>query len=657
MKKRLVQFVQFAARHTGAAIDLPYSSAGLRAYAESFADIRAAFEFAPVIFMRERFEDLVERVGRPDLLALSCYVWNFNSNMALAAAVKRRSPQTIVVIGGPHPKYGDDSVFVAHPAVDALVQGEGEAVFLGVLRAIAATGRLAPIDGLSFRDPDDGSIRISQHRAKAGDMSAIPSPYAAGLMDGPLADVRRRGYIVSTVLESNRGCPFQCTFCDWGSLGSKLAELPIERVFADIDWIADNGIETLWMADSNVGIRKRDKDIAAYLADACHRTGYPRTLVMSTSKNSSRAVIDAMRPLTQTPMYRGLSLSFQSYDETALRNIKRQNIKLSSYYELQEYTLSRGERAYSEVILGLPGETLDSFKAGVATGIDLTIRGELLVHTCVLLPNAELASAKDRARFGLRTAWMLAADLSLMDPRFTETYEHIVGTDTMPESDWAEAVEFSWLVEMLHTYRLGHPAMLLLRRVIGLDFVAIFDGMLSFLRRRPDSLFGYQLQAMQRDVAFFLQCRDPARRLQPDEIPWRADPDTAARTYRSKMVAHHDQCAAELTMLTVAVARAHGHTISEAVRDDLFTMLKEATFRPTPAVDRFLEFKTNLPSVLAAARDGHTVALKEGRTDYRLVCPDSVSPDAFSHLINELGESARGLEPFELSPEPERIAS
>ena len=86
------------------------------------------------------------------------------------------------------------------------------------------------------------------------------------------------------------------------------------------------------MADSNVGIRKRDKDIAAYLADACHRTGYPRTLVMSTSKNSSRAVIDAMRPLTQTPMYRGLSLSFQSYDETALRNIKRQNIKLSSYY-------------------------------------------------------------------------------------------------------------------------------------------------------------------------------------------------------------------------------------------------------------------------------------------------------------------------------------
>ena len=86
-------------------------------------------------------------------------------------------------------------------------------------------------------------------------------------------------------------------------------------------------------------------------------------------------------------------------------------------------------------------------------------------------------------------------------------------------------------------------------------------------------------------------------------------------------------------------------------------MLKEATFSPTPAVDRFLEFKTNLPSVLAAARDGHTVALKEGRTDYRLVCPDSVSPDAFSHLINELGESARGLEPFELSPEPERIAS
>ena len=125
-EKRLVQFVDFPACNADVPLTLPYATSGLRAYAESFADIRAAFDFAPTIVLRDRFEAMAERIGRPDLLALSCYVWNFNASMALAAEVKRRSPQTIVVIGGPHPKYGDDTVFAAHPAVDALIQGEGE---------------------------------------------------------------------------------------------------------------------------------------------------------------------------------------------------------------------------------------------------------------------------------------------------------------------------------------------------------------------------------------------------------------------------------------------------------------------------------------------------------------------------------------------------
>jgi len=645
--------VDISSPHVNSPTTLPYATSSIRAYVETFADIRDSFTFAPTIFVREDFDTLVDRAGRPDLLALSCYVWNFNTSMALATEVKRRSPKTIVVLGGPHPKYGDDTVLAAYPAVDGIVQGEGEAAFLDLLRMIAADGQLGPIDGLTFRDPRDGSFRVSQQRGRPGDLSTRPSPYGVGLMDGPLAELNGRP--AAALLESNRGCPFQCTFCDWGSLGSKMAEFPIERVFADIDWISSNGIHTVWSADSNFGMRKRDKEIAAYLADAYHRNGYPRRLVASTSKNSSRAVLDALRPLAQTPMFRGLTLSFQTHSEAALRDVKRQNIKHSAYYEMFDHARATGTRTYTEMILGLPGETLASFKEGLVVSIDRNPHSSVIVYRCSVLPNAELASAADRARFGLSTAWLPDRESPDLDPRFIESHEIVVGTNAMPEPDWGEAVEYAWLVLLLHSLRLGHPALLLLRHVMGLDYVAVFDGMLRILRQRPDRLLGAQLQYTQRAIAQFLKLRDPAYRPSPSEnLPWRADPDASARISRVKLAEFSDQCAAELTMLSFAVAKTLGHPIDVAVRDDLFLILQHTTLRPVQAFDHVLEFKTNLPDVLDAAGAGRSVAIKHGPTRYRVTCSEDISSDAFQDRIKDNSELCIGLDPFPLHAEGER---
>lgn len=649
IKKRLVQFVELSTWHASNPISLPYATSAIRAHADSFSDVRAAFDFAPTIFMREDFETLVDRVGSPDLLALSCYVWNFNANMALAAAVKRRSPKTIVVIGGPHPKYGDDTVLAAYPAVDGIVQGDGEAVFVDLLRMIAADGRLRPVDGLTFRDPEDGGIRVSQHRIKAGDLSGRLSPYGAGLMDGPLEELQ--GRIGAAALETNRGCPFQCTFCDWGSLGSKLSEFPIERVFADIDWIAGNGIHTVWLTDSNFAMRKRDREIAAYLADAYHRTGYPQQLVASTSKNSSRAVLDALQPLVQTPMFQGLTLSFQTFAEPALRDIKRQNIKHSSFFELLEHARATGTRTYTEMILGLPGETLASFKAGLTLPIDHDPSTSVLVYRCVLLPNAELASDTDRARFGIRTAWLPAIDTPDIDERFIETYETVVGTNAMPEPDWGKAVEFAWLVMLLHSLRLAQPALLLLRSVVGIDYISIFDSMLDILRRHPDRMLGTQLQLTQRSIARFLELRDPGARPPHENVPWRAEPNTSARISRVWLGKYSDQCAAEMTMLTSAVAQSFGHSIDAAVREDLLLILRYTTLRPVQAFDQILDFKTNLPSVLAAANTGRPMAIKHGPTKYRVTSPDDLSFEEFTARINDTSGMCTGLDPLALQPE------
>jgi hypothetical protein len=259
-------------------------------------------------------------------------------------------------------------------------------------------------------------------------------------------------------------------------------------------------------------MRKRDKEIAAYLADVYHRHGYPRRLIASTSKNSSRAVLDALMPLAGTPMFRGLTLSFQTHSEAALRDVKRQNIKHSAYFEMLDHARATDTRTYTEMILGLPGETLASFKEGLLVSIDRNPQSRVIVYRCSVLPNAELASAADRARFGLSTAWLLDRGSPELDPRLIEAHEVVVGTNAMPEADWGEAVEYAWLVILLHSLRLGDPALLLLRHVMGLDYVAIFDEMLSLLRQRPERLLGAQLQLTRRAVAQFLTLRDPSYR-------------------------------------------------------------------------------------------------------------------------------------------------
>lgn len=431
-----------------------------------------------------------------------------------------------------------------------------------------------------------------------------------------------------------------------------MAEFSIERVFADIDWISSNGIHTIWSADSNFGMRKRDKEIAAYLADAYHRNGYPRRLVSSTSKNSSRAVLDALSPLARTPMFRGLTLSFQTHSEAALRDVKRQNIKHSAYYEMLDHARATDTRTYTEMILGLPGETLASFKEGLLVSIARNPHSSVIVYRCSVLPNAELASATDRARFGLSTAWLPDRASPDLDPRFIESHEIVVGTNAMPEADWGEAVEYAWLVVLLHSLRLGHPALLLLRHVMGLDYVAIFDGILSILRQRPDCLLGAQLQHTQRAIAQFLTLRDPAYRPAPSEdLPWRADPDTSARLSRVKLADFSDRCAAELTMLSFAVAQKLGHPIDVAVRDDLFLTLQHTTLRPVQAFDQVLEFKTNLPEVLDAAGAGRSVAIKHRPTRYRISCSEDISSEAFQERIRDNSDLFIGLDPFPLHAE------
>ena len=231
-------------------------------------------------------DDLATRQG-PAVLLCSDYVWSLDENLAAARAGLATNADLVVLHGGPScPKYeGDAEAFldthgdIAH----VLTRGEGEHLICELLDALTPTttsGLLAPdrptidhpaidhtalaaIDGITFRTPDGTTVRTPE-RDRITVLDELPSPYLTGEFDHIPASAWNYGLSV----ETNRGCPYGCTFCDWGSSTlSRIRKFDLERVTAEIRWAAERRMFSLMVTDANFGIMSRDVETARRIAD------------------------------------------------------------------------------------------------------------------------------------------------------------------------------------------------------------------------------------------------------------------------------------------------------------------------------------------------------------------------------------------------------
>ena len=377
---------------------------------------------------------------KPDLVGFSNYTWNSALSKFAGQWIKNRDPSLPIIMGGPnirtYPK-GIEEFLRANDYVDTYCMFAGEISVYEILKFLLDQPEEKRTSNILRGRVVNGCYSIFKNRlignsnyTRPDDLDEIPSPYLTGLMDPFL----KEGYY--PILETNRGCPFSCTFCIWGiSALNKLLRFSMQRVKEELSYVANSSYESsaIVLADANFGILPRDVEIAQHIRNLYDETKSFSSIRMYWSKVAKPHMVDIGKILGHlTHTY----IAFQSLDDKVLENVKRKNIRIEELSNLIEKLKGFSYGAQTDLLVGLPGETyqshMDSLDKALSMGLTHIFGGEIQ-----MLPGAEMDEEDYRDRFGLKTKYrFIEGGYGLYRDQFVyELQESIRETKSMSEDE------------------------------------------------------------------------------------------------------------------------------------------------------------------------------------------------------------------------------
>ncbi len=484
----------------GQNVFIPYSIGSLQAYAETFPEIRDEFQFQNPLFLRTDPVEVVRKIEKPAVACFSCYLWNWEYNKTLAQMIRAAFPKCLIIFGGTQVPNISARFFAEHPYVDLLVHHEGELTFVEILREFLSTRPdYARIPGLSVRVDGNQTLKTSL-AARIKNLSKLPSPYLSGVFDFLVG----QSFVLNVSQETNRGCPYSCTFCDWGgSTFDKIFALDEARLIEEFEWFGKHKVEYLFNCDANYGIMPRDRELTEKMITIrAKHGGYPKKFRMCTAKNSSDKIFTIAKMLNEAGMNKGATLSFQSMDAHTLQLIRRSNIKLEVFSALMGRYRQAGIPTYTELIMGMPGETYDSTKKGIdalVNGQDDTVN--IYAYICSVLPNSEMSDpgyVKQHKIKSVRMPIFLAH--STPEPESLAEYQDVVvETASMSNLDWQRTYLFYWAVQTFHCLGLLQSIAIIFRKQFGIQYGDFYEKLIEYFTGDAHTLLGMQI-TLTRDI-------------------------------------------------------------------------------------------------------------------------------------------------------------
>tara|TARA_B100000315_G_scaffold115632_2_gene106119 strand:+ start:1123 stop:3165 length:2043 start_codon:yes stop_codon:yes gene_type:complete len=396
----------------------------------------------------------------PFLIGFSNYSRNNNLNLEIARRLRELFPDVVIVFGGPNFSLDEDSqtLFLRDaPWIDYYVPFEGEKAFCNLIETILKhEGDKKILRSLPIKH----TAQLRNDKFFSGelfstmDFNDIPSPYLNGYFDKYLDKL-------VPLVQTARGCPFKCTFCYDGldnSFANNMRHKNYELLEKELRYIAKNGDPSfeLYIADANFGMYKNDIEYCKKIAEIqSEYSGWPWTVATSTGKGQSKRVHESAK-LTSGAIT--ITAAVQSTDPSVLKNIKRKNIPYEEMLWLtkENKKISPDAWSYSEIILGLPGGTLETFlttfKEVVESGID-----SISAYQAMLLPGTEMATNESIAKYNIVSKYRVMArcfgEYSWKNKtpiKVAEIEQIIVSTSTMSFEDYLEGRRFTLTISIFY---------------------------------------------------------------------------------------------------------------------------------------------------------------------------------------------------------------
>ena len=388
---------------------------------------------------------------KPDILGICNYLWNTNLANRLSHYAREINPKTYIAFGGPEinqEPVDKKNFFQKYSHADMLIEGEGELAFMQLIKIYLEEGRDSKKVRLRINELGNCFYINEQHQFVSGPrlsrikhLDDVPSPYLTGLFDHFLEDD-----IYQPLVQTNRGCPYKCTFCDEGSdYYNRINYRSVDYVKKELNYIAERVTPSvgLHIADSNWGMYKQDVEIALHMRKLQDKYNWPMQIACSTGKSQLPRIKKIIKILDSAHQ---MTNAVQSLNNDVLDAIKRKNAS-----NLEDFMKGHDLTSKPDFILPLPQETKKTFMDGLNGLLDTKARVRFTVYPALLLSNTEMNSDVKNKKQDLQVKYRQHQNLVgwVAGELVCETEPTIYFTDTMNEKDVMQARKYVVLMEAL----------------------------------------------------------------------------------------------------------------------------------------------------------------------------------------------------------------
>ncbi len=437
---------------------IPYPIGCIKSYFLEYSKFASEFEIEIFKDPQEFIDAAIER--EPVIIGFGNYVWNLELSTDIAQEIKSINPEELIVFGGPNFPLEDtkrEEWLQERPFVDIYVTGDGEETFTKIVDLWYESKNIEKVK--KENTPGcysiiDGKLHKNQEFSpRIDDLDKIPSPYLKGYLDRFLEDTR-----LSPLIESNRGCPFTCTFCvDGNESRTKVFHKSVSRFEQEMEYIATHYQgKMLTIADLNFGMYGKDIDISKSIAKIKEKYDYPYYIQVSAGKNNKPRILECAKILDGSM---SLAASVQSLDKGVLEKVKRNNISEQQLLEMAKAGNELSANTYSEVILALPGDSKEKHMETVLKLADSEIN-IISMYQCMILEGSELGSNFSKKSWDLETKFRVLPRCFGMyhfgnkEILSAEIEEICVSTGTLPIEDYYECRLFALTIGLFYQDRI-----------------------------------------------------------------------------------------------------------------------------------------------------------------------------------------------------------